>query len=209
MVSTSTPSVVCIDEFAFRKGHDYGTAVMDASTGQVLEFVEGKNEDAVMEALQLFVETITDVVSDLAPAMSKAIEKTYPNATHIMDHFYVTRLVSQRPEHLTEEERQKVREWCQEDAPLRHLYQSLQHLRDILKSETKKQANIRLKQWLDRYLFNDYAVVKNIAKTLVTRREALLPCVLFPYSNGIMEGTNNKIKRSKRRVYGYRNIQLW
>jgi hypothetical protein len=41
------------DEFVFRKGYEYGTAVMDASKGQVLESVEGKNEDAVMESSTL------------------------------------------------------------------------------------------------------------------------------------------------------------
>jgi transposase len=41
------------DEFAFRKGYEYGTAVMDASTRQALEIVEGKNEDAVMKSSTL------------------------------------------------------------------------------------------------------------------------------------------------------------
>ncbi|XWN52133.1 transposase [Anoxybacillus flavithermus] len=94
----------------------------------------------------------------------------------------------------------KIREWCQEDAPLHHLYQSLQHLRYVLKSETKKRTDIRLKQWFDHYLFNDCAAVKSIAKTLVTRREALLLRTLFSYSNSIMEGTNNKLKLIKQRA---------
>ncbi len=29
------PKAVCVDEFAFRKGHDYGVAIMDAETGEV------------------------------------------------------------------------------------------------------------------------------------------------------------------------------
>ncbi|PJW13099.1 ISL3 family transposase, partial [Geobacillus sp. Manikaran-105] len=34
-----------------------------------------------------------------------------------------------------------------------------------------------------------------------------LSCIVFSYSNGPMEGINNKIKLIKRRGYGYRNIQ--
>ncbi|WP_160315651.1 transposase, partial [Geobacillus stearothermophilus] len=39
------------------------------------------------------------------------------------------------------------------------------------------------------------------------RTDEIISCILSPYSNGKMEGTNNKIKLMKRRGYGYRNIQ--
>lgn len=47
--------------------------------------------------------------------------------------------------------------------------------------------------------------VSKIAKTLITREKALLDTIISPLSNGIMEGTNNKIKLIKRRGFGYRN----
>ncbi|WP_412729681.1 transposase [Geobacillus stearothermophilus] len=62
-------------------------------------------------------------------------------------------------------------------------------------------------QWFDRYLFSDCAAVRSIAKALITRRDAVLSCIVFSYSNGPMEGINNKIKLIKRLGYGYRNIQ--
>jgi len=40
---------------------------------------------------------------------------------------------------------------------------------------------------------------------LITREEALLDTIISPLSNGIMEGTNNKIKLIKRHGFGYRN----
>jgi transposase len=194
-----------------------------------------KNEEAIVEALQPVASTVKYVVSDLAPAMRKAIQKVCPKAIHVLDHFHVIqlftdalkrcrkylakgrtkhgsvrrvcRLLSQRPEKLTEEERQEVRQWCQESTYLRHVYQALQHFRYVWKSQTRKQTETRLAQWFDRYLFSDCAAVRSIAKALITRSEAVLSCIVFPYSNGVMEGTNNKIKLIKRRGYGYRNIQ--
>ena len=35
--------------------------------------------------------------------------------------------------------------------------------------------------------------------------EAMIETIQSPFSNGIMEGTNNKIKLIKRRGFGYRN----
>jgi Transposase len=48
---------------------------------------------------------------------------------------------------------------------------------------------------------------ESITKALLARKEAVLSCIVFPYSNDPMEGINNKIKLIKRRGYGYRNIQ--
>ncbi|MEW5323599.1 helix-turn-helix domain-containing protein [Geobacillus thermoleovorans] len=68
LLPESSPTVVCVDEFAFRKGHHYGVAVMDAETRSVLFIVEGKTEASFAQALQPAASTIRYVVSDLAPA---------------------------------------------------------------------------------------------------------------------------------------------
>lgn len=233
--NTIQPKAVCVDEFAFRKGHDYGVAVMDAETGEVYSIEAGKNEAAIRSALACVSSSVQCVVSDLAPAMKKAIQGTCPEAVHVVDYFhviqlftealnrcrkylakggkkhgnvrYVCCLLSQCPEKLTEEERQTVREWCKESDYLQVVYQSLQHFRYVSKSQGERQAKRRLEAWIHRYLFCTCSVVRAIAKALVKRTEEIISCILSPYSNGKMEGTNNKIKLIKRRGYGYRNIQ--
>ncbi|MDI4707164.1 transposase, partial [Pseudoalteromonas shioyasakiensis] len=125
---------------------------------------------------------------------------------------YVCRLLSTCPEKLTEEERQILREWYNESDYLKSVYQSLQHFRYVSKSRDEQQAKRRLEAWMHRYSFCPCSVVRAIAKALVKRTEEIVSCILSPYSNGKMEGTNNKIKLMKRRGYGYRNIQrfaLW
>lgn len=120
---------------------------------------------------------------------------------------YVYRLLSQCPEKLMEEERQIVREWCNESDDLKSAYQSLQHFRYVSKSRDEQQAKRRLEAWMHRYSFCPCSVVRAITKSLVKRTDEIISCMLSPYSNGKMEGTNNKIKLIKRREYGYRNIQ--
>ena len=167
------PKAVCVDEFAFRKGHDYGVAIMDAETGEVYAMEAGKNEEAIGRALAHVSRSVQYVVSDLAPAMKKAIQRVCPEATHVVDYFhviqlftdalercrkylgkggkkhgnvrYVCRLLSQCPEKLTEEERQIIREWCKESDYLKSVYQSLQHVRYVFKS--KDGSNRRNDAW--------------------------------------------------------------
>lgn len=67
------------------------------------------------------------------------------------------------------------------------------------------EAKKRLKDWLKRYQFHTCGVVAKIAKTVIIREEAMIHTIYSPFSNGIMEGTNNKIKLIKRRGFGYRN----
>lgn len=38
-------------------------------------------------------------------------------------------------------------------------------------------------------------------------REEILNCFDYPYTNGFLEGKNNRIKVIKRTAYGYRNPQ--
>jgi transposase len=92
-----------------------------------------------VDALQPVVSTMKYVVSSFASAMRKAIQKVYPKAIQVLDHFQVIqlftnvlehcrkylwtkhgsvrrvcRLLNQWLEKLTEKERQEVRQWCQE-----------------------------------------------------------------------------------------------
>ncbi len=78
-------------------------------------------------------------------------------------------------------------------------------MRYVLKATTMTQAKRRLIEWFKRYQFHMCGAVSKITKTLITREKALLDTIISPLSNGIMEGTNNKIKLIKRRSFGYRN----
>ncbi|AQQ52172.1 hypothetical protein B0X71_18895 (plasmid) [Planococcus lenghuensis] len=223
---------ICVDEFAFRKGHSYATSVLNADTGSVLAVARGRDEEAIKTVLAKVKGSVKVVVSDLAPAMAKAIQATFPSAGHILDRFhiiqfftealkrrrrylieakkhhtvrFIDRCLACEPAALTEGERAYVFRWLEEDSHLCHLYQALQHIRYVFKATTPTQAGRRLSDWMKRYQFHGCRAAAKIAKSLIVRETALLETILSPLSNGIMEGTNNKIKLIKRRGYGYRN----
>lgn len=223
---------ICVDEFALRKGHNYATSVLNADTGRILAIVPHRDQAAITDVLQKIKGTIRAVVSDFAPAMANAIKSVFPSAIHVLDRFhlvqfftdalqrrrrflgeakkhhksrFIDRCLARKPEELTAEERGFVMEWHKEDLNTKHIYQALNHIRYVFKSTTMTQAQRRLKDWFKRYQFHMCSAVSKIAKTLIAREQALLDTVVSPLSNGIMEGTNNKIKLIKRRGFGYRN----
>lgn len=225
-------TTICVDEFALRKGHHYATSVLNADSGRILAIVPHRNQDAITTALQKVTGPIRAVVSDFAPAMANAIQAVYPTAIHVLDRFhlvqfftdaqqrrrrylgeakkhhqsrFIDRCLARKPEQLTDEERGFVAQWHQEDLPTKYIYQALNHMRYVLKATTMTQAKRRLTEWFKRYQFHLCSAVSKIAKTLSTREKALLDTIISPLSNGMMEGTNNKIKLIKRRGFGYRN----
>lgn len=223
---------ICVDEFALRKGHNYATSVLNADTGRILAIVPHRDQKAIASVLQKITGTIRAVVSDFAPAMANAIQAVFPSAIHVLDRFhlvqfftdaqqrrrrylgeakkhhksrFIDRCLARKPEELTAEERGFVAEWHKEDLHTKHIYQALNHIRYVLKATTMTQAKRRLKEWFKRYQFHLCGAVSKIAKTLIAREQAVLDTIVSPLSNGIMEGTNNKIKLIKRRGFGYRN----
>ncbi|MFT8319744.1 MAG: transposase [Bacillus sp. (in: firmicutes)] len=115
------------------------------------------------------------------------------------------RCLACKTEDLTAEEHGFVAEWHKEVLHTKYIYQALNHIRYVFKATTMIQAKRRLKEWFKRYQFHVCGAVSKIAKTLIAREQALLDTIVSPLSNGIMEGTNNKIKLIKRRGFGYRN----
>lgn len=223
---------ICVDEFALRKGHNYATSVLNAETGRILAIVPHRDQDAIEAVLKKVTGTIQTVISDFAPAMAGVIQAVYPAAIHVLDRFhlvqfftdaqqrrrrflgeakkhykarFIDRCLARKPEELTAEERGFVQQWLLEDFHTKHIYEALNHMRYVLKATTSTQAKRRLKEWLTRYQMHTCGVVAKIAKTVRLREEAMIETIYSPFSNGIMEGTNNKIKLIKRRGFGYRN----
>ena len=89
---------------------------------------------------------------------------------------------------------------------LRKVYREKEELLDIIRMEDSDKAIKRLNEWVVRNSDSHIGCLKSCSKTyfnwIVEIRNAL--CV--SYSNGGMEGYNNKIKTLKRIAFGFRNF---
>ena len=89
---------------------------------------------------------------------------------------------------------------------LRRVYNEKEDLLDIVHSDEKYLAIDKLNKWVKYNLESKYEVLNECAKTYQNWIEEIRNSLLVPYSNGIMEGYNNKIKVLKRIAFGFRNF---
>ena len=72
--------------------------------------------------------------------------------------------------------------------------------------ENKEKAIESLNVWIKRNLESDIPALKSSAKTYFNWVIEIRNALEVPYSNGPMEGYNNKIKTLKRIAFGFRNF---
>ena len=89
---------------------------------------------------------------------------------------------------------------------LRIAYLEKERLLDIIHMADKEKAVKLLNEWVVRCAMSDIPELKNCAKTYTNWIEEIRNSLALPYSNGPMEGYNNKIKTLKRVAFGFKNF---
>ena len=82
------PEVVGIDDWAWRKGHRYGTIVVDLERGCPIDVLEDRLAETVAAWLQAHPE-VTIVARDRAEAYASGIRQGAPDATQVADRFHL------------------------------------------------------------------------------------------------------------------------
>ena len=90
---------------------------------------------------------------------------------------------------------------------LRRVYNEKEELLDIIHCGEKYMAVDKLNKWVKDNLESNYEVLQKCSKTYSNWIQEIRNSLLVPYSNGVMEGYNNKIKVLKRVAFGFRNFQ--
>ena len=234
--TSDTPNIVCLDEFAVRKGHRYAVNLMDHQSGHIWTIGMGRSRWNVQQALQAwpFTQPPSVVVTDLAPGMAETVKKVWPHAQIVADKFHVIqlfgkalevarkhsqhrskqskgrhdqRLIHVPDEQLKPHEKQELQQWLLKDKRLRELHESLQQMRCVYDAQTSEEGTKRLHEWLQVALIHENPVLQRIGKTIAIWRESIESYFEHRVTNAPIEGTHNKVKVIKRRAYGYRNIE--
>ena len=84
----SCSSTVGIDDFAFKKRHNYGTIIVDGKTHNTIAILDGRDGSALSSWLKNN-KHIKVVTRDRASAYAKVIEQELPGAMQIADRFHI------------------------------------------------------------------------------------------------------------------------
>ena len=90
---------------------------------------------------------------------------------------------------------------------LRITYREKEEMLKIIHSNDSKWAINQFNQWVKYNLESDIPQLKEVAKTYSHWSYEIKNSLEVPYSNGVIEGFNNKIKTLKRIAFGFRNFK--
>ena len=80
--------MVCIDDFALKKRHRYGTVMIDIETHQIIDLLESRDEKDVTEWLETYP-NIEVISRDGGIVYKSSSDKAHPKAKQISDRFHV------------------------------------------------------------------------------------------------------------------------
>lgn len=89
---------------------------------------------------------------------------------------------------------------------LRKVYNEKEELLKIIRMNNQEKAIDKLNKWVVQNLDSSISSLKQCSKTYFNWIAEIRNALTVPYSNGAMEGYNNKIKTLKRIAFGFRNF---
>ena len=93
--------------------------------------------------------------------------------------------------------------------PLYTAYLLKEELRALWNCANRFQAEMYLQNWLKKAWASGVAQVVKFATTMAFHRTGILNYFNHPFTTGMVEGINNKIKLLKRQAYGFRDMEYF
>ena len=99
--------VLGVDDFAFRKGHTYGTILCDLEKGTVIDLLPDRTAESLTAWLAEHPEV--EIISrDRASAYANAAETAAPQAQQVADRFHLLQNVQQALQRMLDRQRKKI-----------------------------------------------------------------------------------------------------
>ena len=180
-------------------------------------------------------EKVKEVSIDMSAAFIKGVKENLPNAQITFDKFHIIKPLNEALDKIRKQESVsgdglKNKRWCllknynnltttqKEDLPLiikqypklGRAYRMVQVFKDIFRySTTRKDAENRVKKWLDWAVRSRLEPIKKFARTVKSHWEGFMRYFDSRITNGLAEGFNSIIQNIKRTARGYKNTDYF
>jgi transposase len=235
--SPEAPEVLGLDEFSIRRGQVYDTAIVDLERKAVIGVVSGHRQQEVADFFSTLsnVDRARVVVMDMHEPFRQAVALCLPRAKVVVDKFHVLShvhraldqvrtaveprqgkrgelyharyLLLTARERLTPPQRTTLMMLLGRYPELHRAWLLKEWFRAWYRGGSRVAAEAALMRWEASVRDQGPAPFKALFPMLRLWREEILNYFDYPYTNGFLEGKNNRIKVIKRTAYGYRNPQ--
>ena len=96
--ATVCPTALGIDDFAFCRGRNYGTVIVDLATGRAVDLLADRQTDTVAAWLQAHA-NISVVARDRSREYASGVSKGAPQAKQVLDRWHVLKNLREAIEH--------------------------------------------------------------------------------------------------------------
>lgn len=228
-------NILGLDEFSVKKGRVYDTAIADLKGRQVIGVVSGHRQKEVEDFFNNLPqpEKVQVVVMDMHEPFRQAVEMCLPQAKVVADKFHVLMhvhkaldqvraglqpakgrrgelfharyLLLRASERLTPQGYARLMDVLRQYPILARAWRLKEAFRAWYGCSSRSEAEARLAQWEDAIREDGPTPFKGLLPMLRIWRNEILNYFDYRYTNGFLEGKNNRIKVIKRVAYGYRN----
>lgn len=115
--NVEVPKILGVDDFAFRKGHQYGTILVNLETNKPIALLKDRKADTLADWLRDHpgVEILS---RDRSKAYKSAMDKAAPDATQVADRFHLVKNLSDTLENILKDYRSELKAIEQENDPV-------------------------------------------------------------------------------------------
>ena len=105
----TSPKIIGVDDFAFKKGRKYGTVIVDLETHRVIDLLPDR-EAKTLSAWLLKYPSVEIVSRDRSNTYAAAITETCPQAEQIADRWHILKNLSETVERFLDTQRGEIKE---------------------------------------------------------------------------------------------------
>ena len=116
-------------------------------------------------------------------------------------------LLTKRFDFLTDDEKAQVNFMIYKSEDIRIAHQLKEDFLKLLDLKDRKKARYLLSEWILDAQVSGLKPFINCSNTMIKWSDGILNSFETPYTNGFIEGCNNKIKVLKRNAFGYKNFE--